>query len=121
MADADEAMEDDEAIMVAQRNDDEDEEAALVQKAAVVVRLFGESGETTEETSTSIHFYAMIRSMQQDKLLLPEVAASILTIVVQLVLLHGFIYAYWIGPSLKKWNSWHHSGLAPLKVAEVVE
>lgn len=111
MADADEAQdEDDEAILVAHMaGDEEDDNASLLKQSMVVVQLFGETGETTEESSTSIHFYAMIRSLKRDKILLPEVAASFLTLAIQIALLHGFIYAYFIGPSLKSWNSWHHT------------
>ena len=98
---------DEEAVLVANvANDDEADEVSLLQKPMLHdICLFDEVGPLIEETSTSIHFYAMLRSLRLDTVWLPEVLASFTCLLVQITILHGFLYAYLIGRSLVEWNS----------------
>jgi hypothetical protein len=85
-----------------------DEELGLLVSEPPRIRLFGEGGAGHMRTSRSIHFYAMVRSFQQDALLDAATLASAATLAVQLGLLHGFAKAYYAGPAMApaEWNGW---------------
>lgn len=92
-----------EVFLVLSAGKDEDEEAALLQKKLKLplVCVFDEkvADGTVERSSMSIHFFAMSQSLQTGTLLLPSVAASLLTMALQIMLLHGFLFAYYLGPT----------------------
>lgn len=86
-----------------------DEKGPLLPPSLFKVELFDEGGEGEgiKHSSKSIYMYAMMQSMEEDSLLNYATLASVLTQLVQIVLLHGWLFAYFVGPSMKpKWNDW---------------
>ena len=74
----------------------------------VEVRLFDEVDEGMLHESTSIYFYAMMKSMEEGTLLNLPTIASVLCLSTQILMLHGFIFAFFIGPgSNPDWNDWN--------------
>ena len=61
------------------------------------VRMQEDDSETIEYKTSSIHFYAMLRSHEEGSLCQLSTLASLLTLAVQLILLHGFMFAYFVG------------------------
>ena len=74
------------------------------------VRIFYEQDEGVKHSSKSVYFYALMMSMRSGSIFHRPVFASVCTILVQLGLLHGFVFAYFIGPATQQgWNTWHRT------------
>jgi len=74
---------------------DDVEEQTLIATRLVQVRLMGED-DLVEQSSKSIHFYAMMRSLQLNQVLQLSTLLSIATLLVQLTMLHSFMHSRYI-------------------------
>ena len=123
---------DDSAALLGGKREESDESAPLVTDEIFEVRLFEANEELKDHASKSVYFMAMMKSMRTRSLLHWEVLAAVSTQLFQLVsvlpapdlipfsqtltsrafgctqiMLHGFIYAYFVGPSTAhNWNTW---------------